>query len=242
MSDPGGSPGSGGEPTRPLDGKTVWIPQMSRSASTVFAAALRGVGIDARICPDSDEHTLALASQHTSGDECLPARVTLGAFLTVAGQPGFVPDRHAFFMPTADGPCRFGQYAPHIRQVLVEVGLGAVTVVSPSSRDGYKELGNRANELMRVGYQALVCADILRKLLHRVRPYEVNPGDTDAVHAAGACGGREACSSGRACRSGPGWLDSSRFCAPLATSSGACRPARRAVGCSSAWSARSSAG
>jgi predicted nucleotide-binding protein (sugar kinase/HSP70/actin superfamily) len=26
----------------------------------------------------------------------------------------------SFFMPTADGPCRFGQYAPFLRKVLNE--------------------------------------------------------------------------------------------------------------------------
>ena len=167
----------------PIDSRTLWIPQMSRGGSVAFAAALRAFGVEARVCPDSDEHTLALAARHTSGDECLPARVTLGAFLAVTDRPDFDPDRHAFFMPTADGPCRFGQYAPYIRQVLVDLGLGRVAVVSPSSRDGYQGLGDRVHEFMRHGHRALVAADILRKLLHRVRPYEVNPGDTDGVHA-----------------------------------------------------------
>jgi predicted nucleotide-binding protein (sugar kinase/HSP70/actin superfamily) len=35
---------------------------------------------------------------------------------------------------------------------------------------------------MRNAYRGLVGADILRKMLHRIRPYEVHRGDTDAVH------------------------------------------------------------
>ena len=67
----------------------------------------------------------------------------------------------------------------------------------------------QAQELMRNAYRGLVCADILRKMLHKTRPYEVHRGDTDAVHEraihavaarAGAPGrgaGRRACGSSR---------------------------------------------
>jgi predicted nucleotide-binding protein (sugar kinase/HSP70/actin superfamily) len=155
---------------------------MSWGGAVAFAAAFRSVGIDAEICPDGDARTLELASVHTSGEECLPARVTLGDFLKVVETPGFRPERNAFFMPTADGPCRFGQYAPYVRKVLRDLALDEVLVFAPSSRDGYGGIGTQVNELMRNAFRGLVCADILRKMLHRIRPYERQPGDTDAAH------------------------------------------------------------
>lgn len=166
----------------PLQGRKLWIPQMSWGGAVAFAAAFRSVSIDAEICPDGDARTLELGSRHTSGEECLPARTTLGNFLKIVEEPGFVPDRTAFFMPTADGPCRFGQYAPYVRKVLRDLALGEVLVFTPSSRDGYQGIGAQAQELMRNAYRGLVCADLLRKMLHRTRPYEVHRGDTDAVH------------------------------------------------------------
>ena len=48
----------------------------------------------------------------SSGDECYPLKVTLGDFLRIAEQPGFDPEKTAFFMATGHGPCRFGQYSP----------------------------------------------------------------------------------------------------------------------------------
>jgi len=156
---------------------------MSWEGAVAFAAAFRSVSIDAEICPDDDARTLELGSGHTSGEECLPARTTLGNFLKLVERPGFEPDRNAFFMPTADGPCRFGQYAPYIRKVLREMHLDDVLVFAPSSRDGYEGIGVQAQELMRTAYRGLVSADILRKMLHRTRPYEVAKGETDRVHA-----------------------------------------------------------
>ena len=35
---------------------------------------------------------------------------------------------------------------------------------------------------MRNAYRGLVCADVLRKMLHRTRPYELERGDTDKAH------------------------------------------------------------
>lgn len=166
----------------PLTGRTIWIPQMSRGGAVAFASAFRSVGLDAQVCPDGDDRTLELGSRHTSGEECLPARVTLGNFLKVAEQPGFDPERAAFFMPTSDGPCRFGEYASYLRKVLADLGLGGVLVFSPNSRDGYAGIGNRANDLKRTAFRGLVCSDILRKMLHKTRPYELGKGNADAVH------------------------------------------------------------
>jgi predicted nucleotide-binding protein (sugar kinase/HSP70/actin superfamily) len=170
-----------GESRTPLKGRKLYVPQMSRSGAVAFAAAFRSVGFDAEVCPDSDARTLELGGRHTSGEECLPARVTLGNFLKITERPDFVPSKTAFFMPSADGPCRFGQYAPYIRKVLRDVGLEEVSVFSPTSRDGYSGIGEQVNELMRNALRALVSSDALRKMLHRTRPYEMSKGDTDAV-------------------------------------------------------------
>ena len=83
-----------------------------------MAAAFRSIGIHAEPTPDSDAETLELGGLHSSGEECLPHKVTLGDFLKICRRPGADPRKLAFFMPRAPGPCRFGQYAPYLKQVL----------------------------------------------------------------------------------------------------------------------------
>lgn len=155
---------------------------MSDDGSRAFAAAFQSIGINALVTPPSDMRTLELGAKPTSGDECYPEKVTLGDFLRLADEPGFDPTATAFFMPTAGGPCRFGQYSPFLKKVLKDRGLEDVMVVSPTSADGYSEIGEHAAELTRIAWRALVTADILRKLLLTTRPYEVDAGETDAVH------------------------------------------------------------
>jgi predicted nucleotide-binding protein (sugar kinase/HSP70/actin superfamily) len=169
----------------PLKGRKLYIPEMSHSGAVTFAAAFRSVGMDAEVCPRSDARTLELGGRHTSGEECLPARVTLGNFLKITEQPGFDAGKTAFFMPSADGPCRFGQYGPYIRKVLRDVGLDEIPVFSPSSRDGYGGMAEQKNELMRNALRALASSDALRKMLHRVRPYETSQGDADQAFQRG---------------------------------------------------------
>ena len=141
--------GDGGESRKSIKGRTLYVPQMSYGGAMAFASAFRSVGINARISPDGDERTLELGRRHTSGEECLPALVTLGNFLKVTEQPDFEASKTAFFMPTADGPCRFGQYSPYVKKVLREIGLDDILVFSPTSRDGYDGMGENVNVLMR---------------------------------------------------------------------------------------------
>ncbi len=164
---------------RPLSERTLYVPRMSFGGSRCFSAAVRSFGLDARPFPASDALTLELGSRFTSGDECFPERITLGDALKVVLAPGADPSKVAFFMPTAPGPCRFGQYAPFLRRVLDSVGATEAIVYSPSSGSGYDGIGGRRGGLQRAGWRGLVVADILRKALLRVRPYETRRGAAD---------------------------------------------------------------
>jgi predicted nucleotide-binding protein (sugar kinase/HSP70/actin superfamily) len=152
---------------------------MSDEGSRAFAAAFRYLGVDARMSPEGDERTYEIAGRFTSGDECLPERVTIGDFLKVTERPDFDPAKTAFFMPTASGPCRFGQYTPFLRQVLRDLGYEEILIVSPTSADGYSSLGAYAGPMMRLGWWGLVGSDALRKMLHIYRPHETEPGAAD---------------------------------------------------------------
>jgi predicted nucleotide-binding protein (sugar kinase/HSP70/actin superfamily) len=155
---------------------------MSWGSVRAFAAALRSVGIDADCLPPSDERTRELGGRSTCGDECYPLKVTLGDFLKLLERPGVDPKKQAFFMPTSEGPCRFGQYAPHLKSVLAALGHPEVAVISPNDVDGYTGAGEMPADFVRTAWRAVVAGDLLLKLLLKTRPYELVPGSTDAVY------------------------------------------------------------
>jgi len=167
-----------------LEGKVVYVPRMGCGSARLFCAAFQSIGINAKPSPESDEKTIELGGKYLSGDECYPQRITLGDFLKVIEAKDFDPKKTAFFMPTADGPCRFGQYAPLMKNILKSHGLDEVEIVSPTSENAYGGLGKGTN-FVRTAWRAIVCADILRKMLLKTRPYEIKKGETDKVYEDG---------------------------------------------------------
>ncbi len=166
----------------PLAGRTIHVPDMAEGSSEALCAAMRWIGIDARTSPPPDTTTMELGARHTSGDECFPAKVTTGQFLKIAGQPGFNAKRSAFMMSTIDGPCRFGQYAPFLRKALRDHGYEDVRIFSPHGERGYSDFQEFDTAFTRAAWRAIVSADILRKRLLQVRPYELEAGTTDRVY------------------------------------------------------------
>lgn len=165
--------------SHPFYGKKIWVPRMGYGSARLFSAAFRSIGIDGEVTPQSNERTKELGAKYTCGDECYPTKITLGDFLQILEQPGTDPARTLFFMPTAHGPCRFGQYANFFRSVLDSVGFTSVEVLSPHSENGYAGMGEVKGVFMRTGWRALVCGDLMFKMLLKTRPYEVEVGSAD---------------------------------------------------------------
>ncbi len=166
-----------------LSGRRLYLSRMTDCGTEALAAAFRSARIETVVLPPPDARSLLLGAQQLTGEECLPAKVTLGDYLKVAEAPGFDPARIAFMMPTTEGPCRFGQYASCIREVFRRLGYPEVLVVSPTSGDGYQEEGFLGRAVTRTAWRAVVVSDLLRKLLLKTRPYEGTAGDADAAYA-----------------------------------------------------------
>ncbi len=170
------------EITGSLNERTIYVPRMSNSGAEALAAALRSIGLNARPSPISDENTLELGAKYTSGEECYPEQITLGNFMKLLEVEKVNPRTIAFLMPTADGPCRFGQYKPLLRKILRDQGYKGTEIFSPTSEDSYGILGDRSDEFVRTTWRGVICTDILRKMLLKTRPYEVNRGDSDRAY------------------------------------------------------------
>ncbi len=189
--------------THPLAGKTLYLPVMAEGASEGLASVFRWLGVEAVVTPPSDKRTLELGAQVTSGDECFPAKITFGDILRAVEQPGFDAAHAVIFMPTAEGPCRFGQYAPFLQKVLREAGYDRVQVISPSDKNGYADLGNISGPFIRMAWRVVVATDVLRRLLLKTRPYETTPGTAGRVYATclqDLCATIEGCCSNTGCQ------------------------------------------
>jgi predicted nucleotide-binding protein (sugar kinase/HSP70/actin superfamily) len=156
---------------------------MVLSGAALLAAVCRALGLRAELTPASDARTLELGGRLTSGDECFPAQVTVGDFFRVLERPGLDPSTVVFLMPTTEGPCRFGQYAPYLRHLLDSSGYEAVCILSPTTANSYSDAGELGSAFLRSGWRVMVVSDILENLLLKYRPRESRRGDAETVHA-----------------------------------------------------------
>jgi len=172
----------------------VLIPEMNRSSAHLFAAALRAFAVDARVLATG--RGLDLGKKHTSGKECYPCLVTLGDLLHFIDEErqrlgaAFRADRYVFFMPESEGPCRFGMYSRYHRMVLDSLpGLKDLKISTLTNTDNYSPEGliapQAAQRFKKTACLAMVAADVLDRLVWRVRPYEKSAGLTDALAEQG---------------------------------------------------------
>jgi len=166
---------------RELD-RTFYIPYVS-GHSTIWAAALNSVGLQARVLPEPDELSEEIGRRYVSGKECHPYLLTTGDLVRMTQLEDFDPDRAAFMMLNFDGPCRLTQYALSQKLVLKRLGLGHVPIIAPVASIRHDEctqlFGLRWAEAVWKGWLA---TDVLLKKLLHIRPYEVNKGESDKVY------------------------------------------------------------
>ncbi|KPJ78686.1 MAG: hypothetical protein AMJ54_02460 [Deltaproteobacteria bacterium SG8_13] len=168
--------------------KQVLIPEMNRAGAHLIAAVCRSFGIQGRVL--ETYKGMDLGQEFTSGKECYPCQVTMGDILFFIQQESeklgrdFNPENYVYFMPESDGPCRFGMYNKYQRIVLDtfpgldKLKIGSITCRGGYSLDGFLEK-EKVRDLRKMMYLSVLVADILDRMLWRIRPYEKEPGSAD---------------------------------------------------------------
>ena len=174
----------------PQSDKTLYLPPMS-DHSKCMAAAFRSFGIKAEALPSSDSETVVLGRNHTSGKECYPMVLTLGDFVKLTQRPEFDPEKSAIFMPTANGPCRFGQYGRYINMVMQRLGFSDLHIASMNQSgslvknfDAVDTRRYARGNLFVALFSSFITCDLLQRALLRTRPYEWSHGIADMAYQA----------------------------------------------------------
>lgn len=171
-----------------LRDKTLLLPEMNRIGCHLIAGTFRSFGINALVM--ETYKGLDLGKEFTSGKECFPCQVTTGDILLFIKKEkerlghNFDAENYIYFMPEAEGPCRFGMYNKYQRIVLDSFPeLRNLKIGSLTSQDSYSLRGmiekEQAQDFRKMAYFSVVVADILDRLLWRIRPYEKKPGMAD---------------------------------------------------------------
>jgi len=142
-----------------------------------FSGAMRGVGIEARVLPPPDAHSIALGERYATGKECHAFAVLAGDLIRFSRSSR--RGGEVFYFPGTDRLCLLAQYDRAMSILLDDLGVHDLEVLSPPARVLFEILGSAGLKLL---WQGLVAVDLLVKAACERRPYERTRGLTDRVH------------------------------------------------------------
>ena len=173
------------------DSTTVLFGGMTIAHDELALEAMRGLGYNLRLLPVPDNEALSVGKEFGNRGQCNPTYYTVGNLvkylqdLKAAGEED-VEDRYVFVTAGACGPCRFGMYEAEYRKALRDSGFGNFRVLLFQQSGGLKQsAGDAALELNAkfaiTLVKSIMIGDMINDLGYKIRPYEVNQGETDKV-------------------------------------------------------------
>lgn len=159
-----------------LNGKTLLMPNWDMFVSPLIVANLQRAGIDARIM-ETNELTIRKSMVHNTG-QCLPINVMAQNFIEYVERHNLDPAQTILWSTEAKVTCNIRQYPFYIKHILEEYGKGMEKASVYSGKITHREL---SLEVTYYAYFAYMLGGLFRKVSCRIRPYELVPGQTDAV-------------------------------------------------------------
>jgi len=155
--------------------------------------ALESLGYICEAVPTPDKRAFQLGKEYGNNGQCNPTYFTVGnlvQFLQNLEEAGMskqeIIDRYVFFTAGACGPCRFGMYEAEYRLALRNSGFDGFRVLLFQQSGGLNQAEAEAGLEMNLDFflgilNALNIGDVMNDVAYQIRPYEVNPGETERV-------------------------------------------------------------
>ncbi len=175
---------------------TILIGGLTAKHEQFIRAVFQGGGHKCEILPVPDQAAFQIGKEYGNNGQCSPAYFTAGSliqFLKDLESGGLsrqeIVDRYVFFTAGSCGPCRFGMYAAEYRMALQNAGFDGFRVIRFQQDEGIRQKSQQPGLKYTVDFgvgmlKTLFLADALNDLTHNIRPFEINPGETNRVMAA----------------------------------------------------------
>ncbi len=156
-------------------------------------AIFDGCGYNCEILPNPDLQSFNLGKENCHTAQCNPSYFTVGSliqFLQGKKREGLsnqeINDRYVLYTVGSCGPCRHGMYESEYRYALDNAGFEEFRVLlfqqSKDVMSQDEEPGLKYTADLGMGaLNALILGDVVSDMIYQIRPYEVNPGETQRV-------------------------------------------------------------
>lgn len=164
-------------------GYTLLCPQMSPIHFELLEPVFRQAGYNIVLLDSDNRSAVDMGLKFVNNDACYPSLITIGQIMDAVLSGKYDTNKLAILMSQTGGGCRASNYVAFIRLALEKAGLSHIPVVSVNLNGMEKNEGFTYTASMMVrAAQAVAYGDALQQMVYRVRPYELEPGSTDALH------------------------------------------------------------
>ena len=164
------------------DKYTILTPQMSPIHFKMLESALNSCGYNFKIM-DSDKSCVDIGLKYVNNDACYPSLIVVGQIMKALLSGKYDLNKTAVIITQTGGGCRATNYIGFIRRALEKAGMGHIPVLSLSMSGIEKNSGFKITPLFAVkAVQAAMYGDLFMRVVYHTRPYELNEGETDALH------------------------------------------------------------
>src|SRR5213082_2062365 len=175
------------------DRVTILIGGLTWKHEKVMKAVFEACGYKCDVLPTPNVAAFQLGKEYGNNGQCNPTYFTVGnlvEYLQNLEDKGMtkqeIIDRYVFFTAGACGPCRFGMYEAEYRLALRNSGFDGFRVLLFQQSGGLDQAEAEAGLEMNLDFflgllNGLNMGDVINDVAYQIRPYEVNPGETDRV-------------------------------------------------------------
>ncbi len=172
---------------------TLLIGGLTMAQDMFVEGGLKGLGYNVQTLDVPANDALQYGKEFGNRGQCNPTYFTVGNLVkflcTLRDKHGLTSEEvvknYVFLTAGACGPCRFGMYVTEYRKALRDAGFDGFKVMLFQQAGGLKQATGEESGLdMNPMFfwtivKGIVAGDVINALAYRIRPYEVNVGDTD---------------------------------------------------------------
>jgi predicted nucleotide-binding protein (sugar kinase/HSP70/actin superfamily) len=175
------------------DKVTILFGGLTWKHEKMIQAVFQGSNYKCVMVPTPNVEAFQLGKEYGNNGQCNPTYFTVGnlvqylQYLESQGESREdIINNYVFFTAGSCGPCRFGMYEAEYRFALQNAGFDGFRVLLFQQQEGIKAASGEPGLKFTVDFgmgmlNALHVGDTLQDLIHQIRPYETNKGETDRI-------------------------------------------------------------
>ena len=161
---------------------TILVPTMLPMHFELIISVMRTYGYKMELLTSSGPEIAETGLKYVHNDTCYPAILVIGQFLDALQSGKYDPERVALILFQTGGGCRASNYVSLLRKALARAGYGHVPVIAISFSGLEKHPGFTLSVKKLHGMMyAILYGDLLMTLANQCKPYEIRPGDAEAL-------------------------------------------------------------